>query len=214
MRPILGRRPDRSPPGRRPMQQDLVRRAQGGDLDAFSVLTAHRTDRLYAAARLILRDDERAADAVQDSLLQAWLDIRGLRDPERFDAWLHRLLVRACYRAAKRQRTREIRRESAPPRRRPRQRPTPSEPSRCATSSSAASAACRPNSVRSSSCATTSGCLWPNVAEVLGHPYRHDAVPAQPGDAGDALRRSKVDDFDPSSSRWRWPDDRDPKHRP
>ena len=90
------------------MQQDLVRRAQGGDLDAFSALTAHRTDRLYAAARLILRDDERAADAVQDSLLQAWLDIRGLRDPERFDAWLHRLLVRACYRAAKRQRTREI----------------------------------------------------------------------------------------------------------
>jgi len=90
------------------MQQDLVRQAQGGDLDAFSELTAGLTSRLYAAARLILRDDERAADAVQDALLQAWLDIRGLRDPERFDAWLHRLLVRACYRAAKRHRTREI----------------------------------------------------------------------------------------------------------
>jgi RNA polymerase sigma-70 factor (ECF subfamily) len=90
------------------MQQDLVVRAQGGDLDAFSELTADRTGRLYAAARLILRDDERAADAVQDALLQAWLDLRGLRDPERFDAWLHRLLVRACYRAAKRHRSREI----------------------------------------------------------------------------------------------------------
>ena len=83
-------------------------RAQGGDLDAFSALTVDRTGRLYAAARLILRNDERAADAVQDTLLQAWLDLRGLRDPERFDAWLHRLLVRACYRAAKRQRIREI----------------------------------------------------------------------------------------------------------
>ena len=90
------------------MQLDLVRQAQGGDLEAFSELTADRTGRLYAAARLILRDDERAADAVQDALLRAWLDIRGLRDPERFDAWLHRLLVRACYRAARRHRTREV----------------------------------------------------------------------------------------------------------
>jgi RNA polymerase sigma-70 factor, ECF subfamily len=90
------------------MQRDLVVRAQRGDLDAFSTLTAGRTARLYAAARLILRDDEQAADAVQDALLQAWLDLRGLRDPDRFDAWIHRLLVRACYRAAKRRRTREI----------------------------------------------------------------------------------------------------------
>ena len=90
------------------MQRDLVVLAQAGDLDAFSTLTAGRTDRLYAAARLILRHDEHAADAVQDTLIQAWLDLRGLRDPDRFDAWLHRLLVRACYRAAKRRRTREI----------------------------------------------------------------------------------------------------------
>jgi len=90
------------------MQRDLVVRAQGGDLDAFSALTAGRTDRLFAAARLILRDDDLAADAVQDSLLQAWLDLRGLHDPDRFDAWLHRLIVRACYRAARRRRDREI----------------------------------------------------------------------------------------------------------
>jgi RNA polymerase sigma-70 factor (ECF subfamily) len=57
---------------------------------------------------LILRDDAQAEDAVQDALLQAWLDLRGLRDPDRFDAWLHRLLVRACYRAARRRRDREI----------------------------------------------------------------------------------------------------------
>jgi RNA polymerase sigma-70 factor, ECF subfamily len=90
------------------MQQDLVVRAQGGDLDAFSTLTAGSTDRLYAAAKLILRDDERAADAVQNALLQAWLNIRGLRDAARFDAWMHRLLVRACFRAAKRERRRSI----------------------------------------------------------------------------------------------------------
>jgi RNA polymerase sigma-70 factor (ECF subfamily) len=90
------------------MQRDLVVQARSGDVEAFSTLTAGLTDRLYAAARLILRNDERAADAVQDALLQAWLDLRGLRDPDRFDAWIHRLLIRACYRAAKRHRDREI----------------------------------------------------------------------------------------------------------
>jgi RNA polymerase sigma-70 factor, ECF subfamily len=90
------------------MQRDLVIRAQGGDLDAFSALTAGPANRLFAAARLILRDDEQAADAVQDALLQAWLDLRGLRDPDRFEAWLHRLLIRACYRAARHRRAQEV----------------------------------------------------------------------------------------------------------
>ena len=55
---------------------------------------------------MILRDGSRAEDVVQDSLVRAWQDIRGLRDPDKFDAWLHRLLVRACYRAAARHRQR------------------------------------------------------------------------------------------------------------
>ena len=90
------------------MQRDLVARAQTGDLDAYAALTAGRTDRLHAAARLILRDDDQAADAVQDTLIQGWLNIRGLREADKFDAWLHRTLVRACYRAAKRRHDRQI----------------------------------------------------------------------------------------------------------
>jgi len=90
------------------MQRDLVVRAQGGDLDAYSALTVGLTNRLFATARLILRHEDLAADVVQDALLQAWLDLRGLQDPDRFDAWLHRLLIRACYRAAKRRREMEV----------------------------------------------------------------------------------------------------------
>jgi RNA polymerase sigma-70 factor (ECF subfamily) len=90
------------------MQRDLVTRAQAGDVEAFSALTAPSVDRLIGAARLIVRRDDIAADVVQDALLQAWLDLPGLRDPERFDAWLHRLLVRACYRVARRTRTRDV----------------------------------------------------------------------------------------------------------
>ena len=90
------------------MQRDLVLRAKTGDHEAFSALAAASIARLHRVARLILRDDERASDAVQDALVAAWLDIRAVRDPEHFDAWLHRVLVRACYREARRHRRRRI----------------------------------------------------------------------------------------------------------
>ncbi len=90
------------------MQSELVERARHGDVDAFSALTVGATPKLYSAARLILRDDELASDAVQDALLQAWIDLPQLRDVERFDAWLRRVLVRSCYRAAQRHRTRAV----------------------------------------------------------------------------------------------------------
>jgi RNA polymerase sigma-70 factor (ECF subfamily) len=44
----------------------------------------------------MLRDQERAMDAVQSTLMRAWRDLPTLRDPDRFDAWLHRLLANAC----------------------------------------------------------------------------------------------------------------------
>ena len=82
------------------MQRDLVVRAREGDHDAFSELAAASIERLLRVARLIVRDDDRAKDAVQDALVTAWLNVRALRDPDRFDAWLHRLLVRSCSRTA------------------------------------------------------------------------------------------------------------------
>ncbi len=84
------------------MQRDLVERAMAGDHEAFSELARASIGRLYAAARLILRDDHRAEDATQEALVAAWRDLSALRDPDRFDAWLHRLLVRACYREIRR----------------------------------------------------------------------------------------------------------------
>ena len=90
------------------MQRDLVLRARSGDHDAFTALAAGAFDRLHRTARLILRSDELAADAVQEALMAAWLHIRAVRDPDRFDAWLHRLLVHACYREARRAKHREI----------------------------------------------------------------------------------------------------------
>ena len=78
------------------MQRELVDRARSGDREAFAVLAAGAIDRLYAVARLILRDTDLAEDATQDALVRAWRDLPTLRDVERFDAWLYRLLVRSC----------------------------------------------------------------------------------------------------------------------
>ena len=79
------------------MQRDLVLRASTGDHDAFASLATDAYARLHRAARLILRREDLASDAVQEALTSAWLHIRAVRDPDRFDAWLNRLLVRACY---------------------------------------------------------------------------------------------------------------------
>lgn len=76
-------------------QRERVERARAGDRDAFNLLAAGAVDRLYAIARLILRDADRAEDAVQETLVRCWRDLPALRDANRFDAWLHRLLMRA-----------------------------------------------------------------------------------------------------------------------
>jgi RNA polymerase sigma-70 factor, ECF subfamily len=80
----------------RAVQTELVDRARRGDREAFGVLAAGAVDRLYAVARLLLRDTELAEDALQDAMIRAWRDLPTLRDVERFDAWLCRLLVRSC----------------------------------------------------------------------------------------------------------------------
>jgi RNA polymerase sigma-70 factor (ECF subfamily) len=90
------------------MQRDLVTRARSGDHDAFTTLAAGAVDRLHRTAWLILRSDEDAADAVQESLLAAWLHIAAVRDADRLGPWLNRLLVHACYRLAKRTNRRQV----------------------------------------------------------------------------------------------------------
>ena len=88
------------------MDRDLIEAAQNGDRAAYVDLIVARQDRLFATAQRILRDIDRAEDALQDALVIAWRDLRGLRDPDRFDAWLQRLLINVCITHATRERRR------------------------------------------------------------------------------------------------------------
>jgi DNA-directed RNA polymerase specialized sigma24 family protein len=85
------------------MPRDLVQRAMAHDHEAFSELARLSVDRLYAVARLILHDPELAEDAAQETLVAAWRDIATLRDPDRYEAWMRRLLVRTCFREARKE---------------------------------------------------------------------------------------------------------------
>jgi RNA polymerase sigma-70 factor (ECF subfamily) len=87
------------------VELDLVEQARRGDREAFAILARTRGDRLFGIARRILRDVDLAEDAVQQALVIAWRELPRLRDPDRFDAWLQRTLVHACYAEARRKRT-------------------------------------------------------------------------------------------------------------
>ena len=138
------------------MQAELVERARTGDRDAFASLVSSSIDGCYALAYRILRDPHRAQDATQQALLGAWRDLPSLRDIERFDAWLHRLVVHACYAEARGERRHvgarpPLSRQICPPRRTWRA-PSPRE-----TTSSMPSASCHRNSGRWSCSITTLG---------------------------------------------------------
>ena len=79
------------------MDRSLVEQAQRGDRDAFAGLVHAVGDRLYALAYRILREPDLARDACQEALIAAWRQLPALRDPDRFDAWIYRILVHACY---------------------------------------------------------------------------------------------------------------------
>jgi RNA polymerase sigma-70 factor (ECF subfamily) len=82
----------------------VIELAQQGNRDAFDQVARASGDRCLAIACRILRDVDLAEDAVQTALVQAWRELRSLRDVDRFEPWLHRILVRACYAEAKRRR--------------------------------------------------------------------------------------------------------------
>lgn len=85
------------------MTRELVRQAIDGDREAFSELMRASASRQYAVATLILRDRIRAQDAVQDAFVAAWKGLSALRDPDAWEAWLHRLTVRHCFHSVRRE---------------------------------------------------------------------------------------------------------------
>jgi RNA polymerase sigma-70 factor (ECF subfamily) len=87
------------------LDRELVERAQRGDESAFAALAVRIADRMYAIAHHILGDADRADDAAQQAMIDIWRHLPALKDPDRFQVWAHRVVVRAAYAEARRLRT-------------------------------------------------------------------------------------------------------------
>ncbi len=89
----------------------LVERARRSDHAAFEALLETRIGGLVRLGAAILGDEDDARDAVQHACIQAWRELPRLREIDRFDAWLGRIMTNACrtvLRARRRRRVREI----------------------------------------------------------------------------------------------------------
>jgi hypothetical protein len=81
-----------------------LRRPDTASVVALEELVAEHYDRLLRVAVLICHDRTDAEDAVQVALERAWRHGQSLRDPDRFPAWLHRIVVRESIRLEHRKR--------------------------------------------------------------------------------------------------------------
>ena len=90
------------------MKRELVERAAAGDRTAYEHLARSSAGQLYAIAFRIVRDADLAHDALQQALIAMWQDLPSLREPDRFDAWTYRLIVRAATEEVRRGRRRTV----------------------------------------------------------------------------------------------------------
>ncbi|HEV2720349.1 MAG TPA: sigma-70 family RNA polymerase sigma factor [Thermoanaerobaculia bacterium] len=74
----------------------LLPRLRNGDAHAFEELVRHYTGRLLRVARRLLKSEEDARDAVQDTFVSAFRAIRDFESTARLSTWLHRIVVNAC----------------------------------------------------------------------------------------------------------------------
>lgn len=79
-----------------PTDADLIRAHAAGDPHAFSEIVRRHRDRMWAVALRTVRDQEEAADALQDAFISAFRAAGKFRAESQVSTWLHRIVVNAC----------------------------------------------------------------------------------------------------------------------
>ena len=75
---------------------NLVKRAQRRDADAFTELMQSQMQNMYKTAWAMLRNNEDAADAISDTILVCWEQLGQLKQAEFFRTWMTRILINQC----------------------------------------------------------------------------------------------------------------------
>lgn len=74
----------------------LVLAGAMGDREAFTRLVNEYRQTMYATAIAVMRNEDDALDAIQDTLLILWEKLDTLRDPGSFKTWMTQILVNRC----------------------------------------------------------------------------------------------------------------------
>ncbi|HYB10314.1 MAG TPA: RNA polymerase sigma factor, partial [Alphaproteobacteria bacterium] len=82
----------------------LVERMRRGDLDAFTAVMQRNNLALWRIARIILKDETEAEDAVQDAYVSAFTHLSGFRGESSLSTWLSRITVNEALRRLRRRR--------------------------------------------------------------------------------------------------------------
>jgi RNA polymerase sigma-70 factor (ECF subfamily) len=83
-------------------EQELIRRARGGDEDAFAELVASHADRVYGALRRFGLDATEADEVAQEVFLRAWRGLARFEERARFSTWLYRIAFNEAQRRLER----------------------------------------------------------------------------------------------------------------
>jgi RNA polymerase sigma-70 factor (ECF subfamily) len=84
-------------PSQAPSDEQVVARVRAGDVAAFEVILRRYNQRLFRAARAILRDDLEAEDVVQEAYVSAYAHLGDFAGRASFSTWLTKIVVHEAF---------------------------------------------------------------------------------------------------------------------
>lgn len=82
--------------------EELIKRAQKGDQEAFTTLVKSMKDDLYKIAKTRISNEDDMQDAIQETMFEMFKSIKKLRDPKLFKKWIITILINKCNRIYRR----------------------------------------------------------------------------------------------------------------
>lgn len=76
--------------------EELIKKAQNGDKNAFTDIILQIRNDLYKIAKTRISNDDDIEDLIQDTMIETYKHIKKLREPEKFKMWVIKILVNKC----------------------------------------------------------------------------------------------------------------------
>lgn len=74
----------------------LLKKAQNGDKHAFDKVIEAVQRKLYAVAKSRISNEEDIEDVLQDTVMYAYINIKNLRELDKFNSWITKILINNC----------------------------------------------------------------------------------------------------------------------